>query len=63
MMIPIGRRRLVLALTPPRPPALTVPAAFDATDAELARLAGPDPATLERARWEAMSLLYGPRLP
>ena len=62
MTIPIGRRRLVIALTPQRPPALAVPGALDATDAELVRLAGPAPAALERARWEAMSLMYGPRL-
>ena len=62
MTIPIGRRRLVVALTPQRPPALDVPAALDATDAELVRLAGPASAALERARWEAMSLMYGPRL-
>ena len=62
MTIPIGRRRLVVALTPQRPPALAVPTAPDATDAELVRLAAPAPAALERARWEAMSLMYGPRL-
>ena len=62
MTIPIGRRRLVLALTPPRPPAVVVPAALEASDAELARLAGPAPGVLERARWVALSLMYGPRL-
>ena len=63
MTIPIGRRRLVVALTPAQPPEVAVPAALGATDAELARLAGPTPGALERARWDAISLLYGPRLP
>jgi hypothetical protein len=63
MTIPIGRRRLVLTLLPPtRRPAVDVPAALDATDAELVRLAGPAAADLDRARWEAMRLMYGPHL-
>ena len=62
MTIPIGRRRLVLTLLPPaRRPAVDLPAALDATDAELVRLAGPAAGDLDRARWEAMRLIYGPR--
>jgi hypothetical protein len=63
MTIPVGRHRLVLSLvTAPRREALDVPAALDATDAELARLAGRQPVDVERAQWEAMALLYGPQL-
>jgi hypothetical protein len=63
MMIPVGRRRLVLSLvTPPRREGPDVPAALEATDAELARLAGPELGDVSRARWEAMALMYGPRL-
>ena len=63
-MIPVGRRRLVLSLvTAPRREGPDIPAAVDATDAELARLAGPGLGELQRARWEAMALMHGPRLP
>lgn len=62
-MIPIGRRRLVLTLVAAtRPPRLNVPAAFDATDAELARL-GRSAIDGNRIRWEAMAAMYGPHLP
>ena len=64
MTIPLGRRRLVLTLVaPPRPAATEVPAAVGASDAELVRLSARQPADLDRARWEAMALMHGPRLP
>ena len=59
MTIPVGRRRLVLTLLPARPTAADYPAAAAATDAELVRLAGAAP-DLDRARWEALRLMYGP---
>ena len=59
MTIPVGRRRLVLSLLPPAAPDL--PAAADATDAELVRLSVAGQDDLDRARWEAMRLIYGPR--
>ena len=61
MTIPVGRRRLVLSLLPSAPPAAAdLPAAADATDAELVRLSLAAPGDLDRARWEAMRLIYGP---
>ena len=62
MTIPVGRRRLVLTLLPARPTAVDLPAALDATDAELVRLTGRAAADVERARWDAMRLMYGPHL-
>ena len=67
MTIPIGHRQLVLTLVAPSRPrraaCLDLPAAVEATDAELVRLATHDAADVERARWQAMALLHGPRLP
>ena len=64
MMIPVGRRRLVLTpVAPPRPAAPEVPAALGASDAELVRLSARQPVDLDRAQWEARALMYGPRLP
>lgn len=68
MMIPIGRRRFVLTLVaaprPARPAdARDLSAALAATDAELVRLAHGNAVGVERARWEAMALMYGPRMP
>ena len=60
MTIPVGRRRLVLTLLPARPTAVDLPAVLDATDAELVRLTGRGAADLDRVRWEAMRLMYGP---
>ena len=63
MTIPVGRRRLVLTLLPAtHPPRFDLPAALDATDAELVRLTGRGAADLDRVRWEAMRLMYGPHL-
>ena len=64
MTIPFGRRRLVFTLAVvPSPPVprrqLDVPAAFDASDAELARLAAPHEEAVDRLRWDAMATLYG----
>ncbi len=60
MTIPVGRRRLVLTLiSPARSPAPDLPAAIDATDAELVRLSSAKGADLDRARWEVMRLMYG----
>ena len=61
MTIPVGRRRLVLTLiSPARSAGPDLPAAIDATDAELVRLSSSNGADLDRARWEAMRLMYGP---
>lgn len=62
MMIPFGRRRLLqIAVIPSQATSksLHVPAAADATDAELARLAGRRAALVDRARWEGEIALYG----
>ena len=62
MTIPVGRRRLVLSLLPPAPPAAPdLPAAAGASDAELVRLSAAARDDLDRARWEAMRLIYGGR--
>lgn len=73
--LPFGRRRLVLSLdllpasaamphgrtvwTGRRAP--DVPGAFDATDAELARLNGRASAAQDRLRWEAQAVFCGLR--
>ena len=60
MMVPVGRRRLVLTLVPaPKAAPLDVPAAVGATDAELARLGAQF--DLDGARWFALRMLHGPR--
>ena len=60
MTIPVGRRRLVLSLLPPAPgTAPDLPAAAAASDAELVRLAVGNATDIDRARWEAMRLIYG----
>ena len=61
MTIPFGRRRLVVSLVAPptASPALDVPDALGATDAELAHLNREYHAAAERGRWEAMTLMYG----
>ena len=68
MTIPFGRRRLVLTVVaaprhPHGPVAPELPAAVGATDAELARLVAHDAADIDRARWQAMTMMYGPHLP
>lgn len=68
--VPFGRRRLVMSfdiqpvvpatrVRPRRSP--NVPAAFDATDAELARLNARAAAAEERNRWETQAVLHGLR--
>jgi len=60
MLVPIGRRRIVLTLTVlPAPKAAPpdVPAAVGASDTELARLGARF--DLEGARWEALRMLRG----
>ena len=68
--VPFGRRRLVMSfdILPVAPTAPVrsdrspdVPAAFDATDAELARLNARAAAAEERNRWETQAVLYGLR--
>lgn len=66
MIIPFGRRRVVLTLDRlPAPPARPVPAILDvpashgATDRELARLNRRAEAAEDRLRWETTALLYG----
>jgi len=63
MTITIGHRRIAVELVEPSPAIPSLPAAEGASDAELARLAGAPRHDPERARWEAMLLMYGPRLP
>jgi hypothetical protein len=66
MMIPFGRRRLVISLT--SDPASNAYATADAligaeSDSELARLDARRRATLERAQWDVYSVtLQNPRL-
>ena len=68
--LPFGRRRLVMsfAILPAIPApqvhqrpdrAPEVPAAFEATDAELARLNARAAAAEERTRWETQAILHG----
>lgn len=65
MTIPFGRRRLTVSLSPSqapaRPRALDALAAQGGTDAELAylRLRNTQDALADRARWDALVLLYG----
>ena len=68
--VPFGRRRLVMSfdLLPAAaaPPARArrapdVPAAIEATDAELARLNARSVAARERTRWETQAVLIGLR--
>ena len=70
--LPFGRRRLVLSLDllpVPSVPAVPAragrvvdpPAAYDATDAELARLNARAAMAEDRRRWEAQSVYYGLR--
>jgi hypothetical protein len=65
--IPFGHRRLVLSLDllPAAPDRVRrkvdVPAAYDATDAELARINARVAAAQDRVRWEAQAVYYGLR--
>ena len=66
MIIPFGRRRVVLTLDRlpdvpdrPRPTVVDIPASQEATDRELARINGRAEAAAERLRWEAVVLLHG----
>ena len=64
MTIPVGRRHLVLTLIP-RPVSnqpFDLPAAADASDAELATIQARRDAQADRLRWEAMAIAYGQRL-
>lgn len=64
--LPFGRRRVLLSIEwlPAAPnhearPVFDDPAAYEATDRELARLNGRATAAEERLRWEIQMLLYG----
>ena len=68
--VPFERRRLVVSFSilpvVPAPQARArrapdVPAAIDATDAELTRLNARSAAAQERNRWEIQAVLYGLR--
>ncbi len=65
MTIPFGRRQLTISLIaaqpPARPRALDALAAQAGTDLELAhlRLRNAQDVLADRARWDAMALLYG----
>jgi hypothetical protein len=66
MTITFGRRKVILSLdrlpdSPdrPRPTVVDVPASYEATDRELARINGRAAAVEERLRAEALAALYG----
>lgn len=61
MTIPFGRRRLVVsvALAAGAPPARRLDADAGGTDAELARLGRGPLVDIDRARWDALTLIYG----
>lgn len=61
MTIPFGRHRLILALVAAPREATDIPAAVEATDAELARLNRHDPLLHTRQAWETEAMLLGLR--
>lgn len=65
MTIPFGRRRLVVsfALAGQDAPPRALDPLPGATDAELAHLARGGGGDIDRARWDALVLMYGGRRP
>ncbi len=62
MTVPFGPFLVVVSISRRCREALVIARAQEATDAELARLAGNQGTSASLVRWEAERLLYGSRL-
>ena len=62
MTVPFGPFRLVVSVSRRCRDALVIARAQEATDAELASLAGNRRVAADLIRWEAEQLMYGSRL-
>lgn len=62
MTVPFGPFRLVVSVSRRCREALVISRAQEATDAELARMAGNGGAAADLIRWEAEQMMYGSRL-